>query len=310
MSTAPENNQRRRRNRRRPAARGPPLRTRAGDYPPIATFFDAFSSWFTRDTSRTPEHDFRLLQELYGWEIGSDSYTKFRRKFLTALVAETRSPVHVFFVNHHHFLEYDSTASPHIELARLKSLSRRRVRIAAFSAALLAEFNGPLDSFFFRYPILQYNPRGAPMAEFRRLVSANGWDPERARHPEHNREPESQAYMTARAAFFDAFRDEFDYLFGGNAEDTMTWQSLCETLGIDAMPSSVTQCKKATRPLMVNIYDIVNHKRTGAPFDFFNSLADLSSYTFEFDLVFPLKKAKESALKFLLRPILRSGRRA
>lgn len=247
MSVVPENNRRRRRNRRRPAARGPPLRTRAGDYSPIAAFFDPFSSSFTRDTSRTPEHDFRLLQEQNDWEIGSDSYPGIRRKFLTALVAETRSPVHAFFVKHHYFLEYDCTASPHIEFARLKSLSRRRVSNAAFSAALHAEFNGPLDSFFLRYTILEYNPRGAPMSEFRRLVSANRWDPERARDPEHDMEPESQAYMSARAAFFDAFRDEFDHLFGGDADDSMTWQSLCETLGIDPMPSSVTQCKKVSQ---------------------------------------------------------------
>lgn len=85
------------------------------------------------------------------------------------------------------------------------------------------------------------------MAEFRRLVSANEWDPEHARRHKHDREPEWQAYTRARAAFFDAFRDEFDYLFGGSAEDTMTWQSLCETLGIDPMPSSVTECKKVNQ---------------------------------------------------------------
>lgn len=55
---------------------------------------------------------------------------------------------------------------------------------------------------------------------------------------------------------------------------------------------------------MVNIYDIVNHKRTGAPFHFFNTLADLRSYTIEFDLVYPKEKAKESALKLLLRRIV------
>lgn len=64
---------------------------------------------------------------------------------------------------------------------------------------------------------------------------------------------------------------------------------------------------QATRPLMVNIYDIVNHKRTGAGFHFFNSLADLGSYTFEFGLIFPLGRAKVSAMKFLLRPLSRGG---
>lgn len=240
------NNRQRRRGAGGPANRGPPLMTRIGNYPAIATFFDAFSSSFTRDTSKTPEHDFRLLQEQNCWEVGSNSYTKIRRKFLAALVAETRSPVHAFFVKHRYFFEYDCTAPPHTEFARLTSLSRRRISRATFSAALVAEFNGPLDTFFFRYPILEYNPRGAPMAEFRRLVSANGWDPERARNPEHSREPESRAYNNARSAFFDAFRNEFDHRFGADAEGIVTWQSLCETLGIDPMPGSVTQCKKVS----------------------------------------------------------------
>lgn len=58
---------------------------------------------------------------------------------------------------------------------------------------------------------------------------------------------------------------------------------------------------------MVNIYDIVNHKRTGAEFHFLNSLADLGSYTVEFGLIFSLSSAKESALKFLLRPLFTGG---
>lgn len=91
------------------------------------------------------------------------------------------------------------------------------------------------------------------MAEFRRLVSANEWDPERARRHKHDREPELQRYTRACAAFFDAVRDEFNYLFGGNADDIMPWQSLCETLGIDPIPSSVTQCKKVTNRLVDSI---------------------------------------------------------
>lgn len=55
--------------------------------------------------------------------------------------------------------------------------------------------------------------------------------------------------------------------------------------------------------MMVNIYDITHHKRTGAPFDFFNTLEDLRYYTIEEDLIFPKSQAKESALRFLMREI-------
>lgn len=56
--------------------------------------------------------------------------------------------------------------------------------------------------------------------------------------------------------------------------------------------------------MMVNIYDITHHRRTGAPFDFFHSLHDLRLYTIENELFFPKKQAKESALRFLMREIL------
>lgn len=54
---------------------------------------------------------------------------------------------------------------------------------------------------------------------------------------------------------------------------------------------------------MVNIYDITHHRRTGAPFDFFNTLDDLRSYTVENELYFPKHQAKQSALRFLMRQI-------
>lgn len=54
---------------------------------------------------------------------------------------------------------------------------------------------------------------------------------------------------------------------------------------------------------MVNIYDITHHRRTGAPFDFFNNLHDLRLYTIENELFFPRRQAKDSALRFLLREI-------
>lgn len=171
-----------------------------------------------------------------------------RRKFLTALVAETKSPVHAFFVTHESFLEYDSTASPHVELRRLAGLKRREIDRAAFHAAFHAEFNGPLDSFFRGYPKFQYNPRGAHMAEFRRLVAAKNWDAKLAKDPKHAEEPKSIAYNTARDDFFDAFRDEFDHLFGGDAKSFNTWEKLCETLGIEPMPGSATQCYKVRKP--------------------------------------------------------------
>lgn len=237
----------------KPTQRGPPLRTQAGTYSPLSRFFDAFAS-FNRDTRQTPDSDFRLLQQQLGWKSGSPIYKEMRRKFLTSLVAETKSPVHAYFVNHENFLEYKSTASPHVEFSRLANLSKSPVDRDAFHAAFRAEFNGPLDSFFLRYPEFKYNPRGAHMAEFRLLVATKNWDPKRAKRLEHAQEPQSIEYNTARSGFFDAFRGEFDHLFGGNAREFSTWQKLCKTLGVEPMPKNVQHCK-TVRTLVTDFVD-------------------------------------------------------
>ncbi|KAL0631727.1 hypothetical protein Q9L58_009402 [Maublancomyces gigas] len=283
--------------------RGPPLRTQVGRYPALTTFFGSFPS-FTRDTSQPPDDDFRRLQYHHRWDSRSDIYAAKRRQFLLALAAETKSPVHAFFVQYAGFLDYNSAASPHVEFVRLQRRLKGYIAREDFDAAFRAEFNGPLDRFFRRYPEFKYNPRGTHMAEFRRLVAAKRWDPERAKREQYAKEEKSIAYNRARAAFFDGFRGEFDHLFGADAKDFGTWRKLCRTLGVQPMPSDVEECKKVTGRLMVNIYDITHHKRTGAPFDFFNTLDDLRSYTQENKLYFPKDRAKESALRFLLRQIL------
>lgn len=230
-----------------PAKRGPPLRTQAGRYPALATFFGAFPS-FTRDTSQTPDDDFRRLQDRQRWDAGSDTYNAKRRKFLLSLAAETKSPMHAFFVQYPDFVDYNSAASPHVEFVRLLRHLKGSITREAFDAAFHAEFNGPLDCFFRRYPEFRYNPRGTHMAEFRRLVAAKRWDPKRAKRVDHAEEEKSIAYNTARKAFFDAFRGEFDHLFGANAEAFSTWQKLCRTLGVQPMPRDVKECKKVWTP--------------------------------------------------------------
>ncbi|KAL0630517.1 hypothetical protein Q9L58_010637, partial [Maublancomyces gigas] len=132
------------------------------------------------------------------------------------LVDETRSPVLAYFVNHLHFLDYNTTASPDIEFPPLARQRKTPVDCDTFHATFPAEFKCPLDSFFIQYPELVCDPRGAHMAEFGRLVAAKGWDPECAKHKKHAEERESIEYNTARTAFFHAFCGKFNYLFGGN----------------------------------------------------------------------------------------------
>lgn len=229
------------------AKRGPPLRTQAGRYPALTTFFGLFPS-FRRDTTQPPDDDFWRLQERHRWDTRSDLFAATRRKFLIALARETKSPMHAFFVRHAEFLDYNSAASPHVEFARLRRQAKGYVSHEDFEAAFRAEFNSPLDCFFRRYPAFIYNPRGTHMSEFRRLVASMRWDPKRAKNPAHEMEVKSIMYNHARTAFFDAFRGEFDHLFGEDAEDFGTWQRLCWTLGVKPMPRDVWDCKRVCTP--------------------------------------------------------------
>lgn len=61
--------------------------------------------------------------------------------------------------------------------------------------------------------------------------------------------------------------------------------------------------------LHVNICDLLHHMRTKEPFDFFNTEEELSAYSVEEDLRFPILKAKSGPLRFILRFINSARRR-
>ncbi|KAI5847659.1 hypothetical protein DFP73DRAFT_474802 [Morchella snyderi] len=240
--------------------------------------------------------------------------------FLKALVDETNSPVHsYFFQQHEDFIEYDSDGSPRYQLDRLRALKSwdEAETLAAFYLFRLdfeLEFDGKVDQFFAGYPDFPYNPRGNPMAEFRRLIEHKGWDLKDINCFGYGIEKKSDAELRvecglAQTQFYLAFKDEFEVTFGADDEDVGTWENLCIVLGVVPIPDNMQLCRKKLAPLNVNIYDLIHFTRTGQPFTFFPTLQALRDYTIEKELFFPRELAKRGPLKFLLREILTIRRR-
>jgi hypothetical protein len=241
------------------------IKKKSANHPLLKPFFAAFPN-FVRDTEKPPETDFRRLQEAEKWENSSDEYKAARRTFLKTLVDETKSPVHRYFFKHHKdFIEYDSDGSPRYQLDRLRTLKGwdEADTLAAFhkfQQAFELEFKGEVDLFFAQYPDFPYNPRGNPMAEFKRLTEHKGWDLkdincfgygiEEKNTPELRIECEA-----AQTEFFLAFRDEFEITFGADDEDVGTWQNLCLLLGVDPIPESMLLCRRVSNegPLTYSI---------------------------------------------------------
>jgi len=84
---------------------------------------------------------------------------------------------------------------------------------------------------------------------------------------------------------------------------------LCNVLDVDTegLPATKTQYKKALADINVNIFDVLQHVRSGTPGDVrrFDSVRDLARYSKNRKKIYPKKQAKGCALGFLLREILR-----
>ncbi|KAI5840874.1 hypothetical protein DFP73DRAFT_178054 [Morchella snyderi] len=282
----------------------------------MRAFFASFSG-FTHNPTETPEQNFHRLHQSQIWSEAT--YSTHRRQFLDALLKDTDSPVHRFFITQHpDFLIYNSDFSPRLEFDRLCIFKNwidnglDEPARARFGEALREELNnafepegvtlqeqssGALDTYYSNYPNFLYNPQQPPMMEFQRLMQHQHWG------------PRDEAYERARAEFFEAFAEEFASYFGSDQVDITSWQQLCEDLGVEPIPATITQCRKRLQQLNVNIYDLLHFKRTGAAFELFPTVKELRKYTKQKKLIFPKAKAKEGPLRFLLRDIF-GGRSA
>ncbi|KAJ7742922.1 hypothetical protein B0H14DRAFT_2988224 [Mycena olivaceomarginata] len=74
--------------------------------------------------------------------------------------------------------------------------------------------------------------------------------------------------------------EEFSHYFGRDDNRLAGWQAMCAFVRANEVPDSITKCKQVLgKTVWVNIFDLVDAKRTGKP---------------EEEKIFPLKKAKEN----------------
>ncbi|KAL7273177.1 hypothetical protein RUND412_003989 [Rhizina undulata] len=145
-----------------------------------------------------------------------------------------------------------------------------------------------MEAFFARYPEFNYDKTASVIEEFNRLSESRKW---------------SQTGRTRNNAF-QAFRtamiEEFNQMYGTDANDLAAWQKLCVFCGKEA-PSSITQCRKVVKKIHVNLVDLIQHDSVPT---IFPSLRALRNYTQQTGKYFPRRHAKQGGLlKHLLREV-------
>ncbi|KAF2684414.1 hypothetical protein K458DRAFT_417998 [Lentithecium fluviatile CBS 122367] len=102
----------------------------------------------------------------------------------------------------------------------------------------------------------------------------------------------------------DAIQGEFEYLYGTDTTRLDKWQDLCREVGIEEVPGSITKCKKAlgSRKVMVNLVNLIDHRRRGVPLHKFANYGAFCAYTMKHK--FPREMAKKDGfIRALLRHV-------
>ncbi|KAF2102342.1 hypothetical protein NA57DRAFT_73775 [Rhizodiscina lignyota] len=142
-------------------------------------------------------------------------------------------------------------------------------------------------SYFSHFPGFVPDPTTSFNDEFARLAQHQGW------------ERRSNTWRQERGR---AIQSEFSTQYGASAEKLAGWQALCNEVGIDPLPQSITQCRKALKGVLVNNVDLVDARRTGQAVHVFDNFRKFRRHTR--GRTFPRGEAKEEGfLKALLRVI-------
>ncbi|KAF1841967.1 uncharacterized protein K460DRAFT_345378 [Cucurbitaria berberidis CBS 394.84] len=88
------------------------------------------------------------------------------------------------------------------------------------------------------------------------IASANFKD-EFARLAKH----QSWGAKVKRKHQIEALTQESAFHYGTCMEKLDRWQDLCKEVGIEKVPTSITQCKKALKSIFVNLFNLIDHRR-------------------------------------------------
>ncbi|KAI0648427.1 hypothetical protein C8Q79DRAFT_1008753 [Trametes meyenii] len=126
------------------------------------------------------------------------------------------------------------------------------------------------------------------VAEFRRLAIMSGWKRKTKTYKQERRKRLAE-WAT----------EDFEDTFGVLANNLQGWQRLCRHLGLDEPEhylGSITDCKKALKPVFVNIIDLIDSVKMETRPKIFNSADALARYIDNTGKAYPREKAKTSPL--------------
>ncbi|KAJ7615257.1 hypothetical protein DFH06DRAFT_1062785 [Mycena polygramma] len=134
-----------------------------------------------------------------------------------------------------------------------------------------------MSDYWLAYPNFVHNPTAPLGQEFKLLAAQRGWS-----GAQYKREWERCA------------REEFSHHFGRDENRLAGWQALCATVGVRKVPESIKKCKQVLRHIFVNIYDLLDAKRTGQPVKKHTSANALREYSRDEEKIYPKKSAKKN----------------
>ncbi|KAH7380085.1 hypothetical protein BKA66DRAFT_420202 [Pyrenochaeta sp. MPI-SDFR-AT-0127] len=98
--------------------------------------------------------------------------------------------------------------------------------------------------FWYQFPGFQPSPTAPFKKEFARLAKHQGW-----------------GTKAKRKRQTEALNAEIAFHHGTCMQKLGRWQELCEEVGIEETPPSITQCKKELKSVFVNLFNLIDHRR-------------------------------------------------
>ncbi|KAF2633689.1 hypothetical protein BU25DRAFT_381337 [Macroventuria anomochaeta] len=139
-----------------------------------------------------------------------------------------------------------TTETQHSRTPTTLALSAEDTTAAVQSGATDDDQSPPKASpFWYQYPGFEPDPRAPFKHELGRMCKHVG-----AKTKKEKKDLQTKA-LTA----------EIKYHYGAHMSRLDRWQELCEEVGIEKIPTSITQCQKVLKPVFVNLFNLVDHRR-------------------------------------------------
>lgn len=179
-----------------------------------------------------------------------------------------------------------TSEAQHFKARAMSDLSAKNVTPSAhFSATDESQSTVKCSPFWFEHPGFEPDPRAPFKHELGRLCKHVG-----AKTKTEKKEIQKQA-LTA----------EIKFHYGASISKLEHWQELCREVDIKKIPTSITQCRKVLKPVFVNLFNLVDHRRNpDLQVLRFKSYGEFSKFTRKGN-AFPRDCAKEGFVKVLLK---------